>query len=57
MCKVELLGNLENKNKHQSGNIYGVGGVAPNLMAGTHSWGMGYFLEIKKIKIKDEKNN
>ena len=26
MCKVELLGNLEELNKHQSGNIYGVGG-------------------------------
>ena len=51
MCKVELLGNLEELNKHQSGNIYGTRGICPNLMAGTHGWGMGYYLEIKRINI------
>ena len=55
MCKVELLGNLEELNKHQSGNIYGTRGICPNLMAGTHGWGMGYYLEIKKINKKEIK--
>lgn len=36
------------------------GGVAPTLMAGTHGYGFGYFLEIKELS-KDEveaiKNN
>lgn len=56
MDRVESLGNVDTENKHQSGNVYGVGGVAPTMMAGTHGYGFGYFLEIIPLgKVDDGK--
>lgn len=49
--EVIKFGNVENNNKHQSGNVYGVGGVSPTLMAGTHGYGIGYFIQIDEVKL------
>lgn len=32
------------------------GGVSQTIMAGTHGYGFGYILEIKKVKKDDSKN-
>lgn len=47
MDKVIVLGNTEKTNRHQSGNVYSTGGVAPNIMAGTHGYGFGYILIVR----------
>lgn len=36
--------------KHHSGMVYSVGGVSMCITAGTHGYGMGYVLEVKKIE-------
>ncbi|MBQ0113064.1 MAG: DNA cytosine methyltransferase [Bacteroidales bacterium] len=47
--ETNILGNIEESNKHQSGNVYDSNGTSPNIMAGTHGYGMGYVLDDKKI--------
>lgn len=53
MQEVEVIGNLYPDNKHQSGNVYSVGGVAPTLMSGTHGYGIGAFIEARKVDMRN----
>lgn len=45
---VKVLGNVEKVNKHQSGNVYSPDSLSPNIMAGTHGYGFGYILIVKR---------
>lgn len=49
MSDVILVGNTQPDKRHQSGNVYFVGGCSPTLMAGTHGYGFGYFMEIERM--------
>lgn len=49
--EVVRLGNVEEVNKHQSGNVYGVNGSCPTIMGGTHGYGFGYFLEVREVGV------
>lgn len=42
--KVSKIGNLYRGKKHQSGDVYSIGGCSPTLCSGCHSYGIPFVL-------------
>lgn len=47
--RINKVGNCSN-GRNEGGMVYAVNGLSPTITAGTHGWGMGYFIIYEEDK-------
>lgn len=53
---VLKIGNLYKDKKHQSGDVYSIGGCSPTLCSGCHSYGIPFVIIGVKMQEKKRMN-